>query len=146
MLEWIKQKKLTGRFSTTDMGEVSLLHEMGVTRDRKKGTVAITQDNYTKSLLERYGMGNYNPTYTPGVESELSLDQPEEKLSEQGGQSAFSGHHGQRGVPRTGKSLRHPVLRRPTGEGDVHTFQGSHGGGQAPTSPPGQDNGLRHHV
>ena len=33
-----------------------------------------------KSLLERYGMGNCNPTYTPGVGSELSLDQPEEKL------------------------------------------------------------------
>ena len=53
---------------------------MGVTRDRGEGTVTITQDNYTKSLLERYGMGNCNLRYTPGVGSDLFLDKPEEKL------------------------------------------------------------------
>ena len=46
----------------------------------KKGTVTITQDNYTKSLLERCGMGNCNLRYTPGVGSDLFLNQPEEKL------------------------------------------------------------------
>ena len=75
----IKQQ-LMSRFSMTDMGDVSLVLGMGVTRDRAKGTVTITQDNYTKSLLERYGMASCNPTYTPGVGKELSLDQPEEKL------------------------------------------------------------------
>ena len=65
---------------TNIIGEVSLVLGMGVTRDREKGTMTITQDNYTKSLLERYGMGNCNPTYTSGVGGELSLDQPEEKL------------------------------------------------------------------
>ena len=44
------------------------------------GTATITQDNYTKSLLERYGMGNCNLRYAPGVGSDLFLDQPEEKL------------------------------------------------------------------
>ena len=39
-----------------------------------------TQDNYTKSLLERYGMRNCNFRYTPSVGSDLFLDQPEEKL------------------------------------------------------------------
>ena len=53
---------------------------MGVTRDRGEGAVTITQDNYTKSLLERYGMENCNLRYTPGVGSDLFLNKPEEKL------------------------------------------------------------------
>ena len=43
--------------------------------------MTITQDNYTKSLLERYGMGKCNLRYTPDAGSDLFLDQPEEKLS-----------------------------------------------------------------
>ena len=69
-----------GRFSMTDMGDVSLVLGMKVTRDRTKGTVTITQENYVKSLLERYGMGNCNPAHTPCVGKQLSLDQPEENL------------------------------------------------------------------
>ena len=53
---------------------------MGVTRDREKGTVIITQEKCTKSLLERYGMASCNSTYTPGVRKKLWLDQPEERL------------------------------------------------------------------
>ena len=52
---------------------------VGVTRDREKGAVTITQEKYTKSLLERYGMASFKSTYTPGVGKELSLDQPEER-------------------------------------------------------------------
>ena len=33
-----------------------------------------------KSLLERYGIGNCNPAYTPGVGKGLSVDQPEENI------------------------------------------------------------------
>ena len=66
VLERIK-RKLMGRFSMTDMGDVSLVLRMEVTRDRTKRTVTITQENYVKSLLERYGMGNCNPAHTPGV-------------------------------------------------------------------------------
>ena len=54
VLERIK-RKLMGRFSMTDMGDVLLMFGMEVTRDRKKGTVTITQENYVKFLLERYG-------------------------------------------------------------------------------------------
>ena len=66
VLERIK-RKLMGRLSMTDMGDVLLVFGMEVTRDRTKGTVTITQENYVKSLLERYGMGNCNPAHTPGV-------------------------------------------------------------------------------
>ena len=52
----------------TDMGDVSIVLGMGVTRDRKKGTVTITQEKYTKFLLERCSMASCTSTYTPGVE------------------------------------------------------------------------------
>ena len=64
----------------TDMGDVSLVLGMEVTRDRTKGTVTITQENYVKFLLEWYGMENFNPAYTPGVGKKLSLDQPRENI------------------------------------------------------------------
>ena len=66
VLERIK-RKLMGRFSMTDMEDVLLVFGMEVTRDRTKGTVTITQENYVKSLLERYGVGNWNPAHTPDV-------------------------------------------------------------------------------
>ena len=66
MLRRIKQE-LMSRFSMTDTGDVPLVLGMGVTRDREKGKVTITQEKYTKSLLERYGMASSNSTCTPGV-------------------------------------------------------------------------------
>ena len=79
VLERIK-RKLMGRFSMTDMGDVSLVFGMQVNRDRTKGTVTITHENDVKSSMERYGMGNCNIARTPGVGNELSLDQPEENI------------------------------------------------------------------
>ena len=76
MLGRIKQK-LMSRVSMTDMGDVSLVLGMVVTRDRGKGAVTITQDKYTETLLERDGKANCSSTYVPGVGKELSLDQPE---------------------------------------------------------------------
>ena len=67
MLERIK-RKLMGRFLMTDMEDMLLVFGMEVTCDRTKGTVTITQENYVKSLLERYGMGDCNPAHTPGLE------------------------------------------------------------------------------
>ena len=59
---------------------MSLVLGMGVTRDRKKGTVTVSQGQYTKSILERFGMANCNPAYKPGVGTKLSLNQSAEKL------------------------------------------------------------------
>ena len=53
-----------GRFSMTDMGDVSLVLEMEVTRDRTKGTVTITQENYVKSLSGT-GWGTATPRIRP---------------------------------------------------------------------------------
>ena len=129
----------------TNMGEVSPVLGMGVTRDREKGTVTITQYNYTKSLLERYGMGNCNPTYTSGVGGELSLNQPEEKLLSKKEKQRFQVITGS--VMYPGQVIRYDILYSITNwRGRYPTFQGSHGAGQAPTLLPGWDNGLHHHV
>ena len=40
----------------------------------------ISQEEYTKSILERFGMGNSKPVCTTGFGSELSTKQPEETL------------------------------------------------------------------
>ena len=53
VLRRIKQK-LMSRFSLTDMGDVSFVLGMGVTRDRENRTVTITQEKYTKSLTSSY--------------------------------------------------------------------------------------------
>ena len=51
-----------------------------MTYHRKQGTLAITQENYTKSVLDKFGMGSCNPLSTLGFGSELSVEQPEEML------------------------------------------------------------------
>ena len=60
----------------TDMGDVSLVLGIGVTRHREKGTVTFSQDSYTTFLLERYGMASCNPARTSGVETALQLAMP----------------------------------------------------------------------
>ena len=79
MLETIKEK-LMRMFKMTDMGDVSLALSMQVTRDRERGMLPITQENYTKSILDRFGMGSCNPLSTPVFGLELSVEQPEETL------------------------------------------------------------------
>ena len=107
------------RFSLTDRGNVSLVLGMGVIRGCEKGTVVTTQEKYTKSLLELYSTASCKSTYTPGVEKELSLDQPEVRLLSMEGMTAFPGHQGQRNVPWISDSLWHLIPRQRNGNGDV---------------------------
>ena len=74
------KKALTDRFAMSDMGEVSLILGMTVTRDYDQGTLSITQKDYVENILERFGMEECNPVHTPGYGSELSNEQPEETL------------------------------------------------------------------
>ena len=77
MIETVKEK-LMDKFKMADMGDVSLVLGIQVTRDRERGTLTITQEDYTKSILDRFGMGSCNSLSTPGFGSELSAEQPEE--------------------------------------------------------------------
>ena len=69
-----------GKFKMTDMDDGSLVLGVQVTRDRERSTLTITQENYTKFILDRLGMESWNPLSTPGFSSELSVEQPEETL------------------------------------------------------------------
>ena len=68
------------RFKMTDMGDVSLVLGMQVTRDRQQKTMTISQENYTRSILEKFGMADCKPVSTPGFGQDLSTNQPEQTL------------------------------------------------------------------
>ena len=74
------KRKLMNRFTMTDMGDVSLVLGMQITRDREAGTLTISQEHYTKSILVRFGMAGCNPVHTTGAGAELSIDQPDDLL------------------------------------------------------------------
>lgn len=83
------KEKLLQRFTMTDLGEVSLILGMKITRDRKKKTLRISQTDYTKSILDKFNMSDCSPVSTPGVGVELSPDQPEETLLDTEGTKVF---------------------------------------------------------
>ena len=64
----------------SDLGNVSLVLGMQVSRDRAKGSLTISQESYTESILERFGMGNCKTLSTPDYGSEPSTVQPEATL------------------------------------------------------------------
>ena len=64
----------------TDMGAMSLVLGMEINRDLERGTLTISQEAYTKSILERFGMSEFKPTNTRGYGPELSNQQPDETL------------------------------------------------------------------
>ena len=61
------QEKLMSRFATTDMGDISMILSMQVTRNGEGGTLTISQVDYTRFVLEMYGMGKFKPVSTPGA-------------------------------------------------------------------------------
>ena len=62
-----KKKEFKERFEMADMGEVSRILGMEVTRDYDEGTVAITQTAYVDNILERFGMQDANAVHSPGT-------------------------------------------------------------------------------
>ena len=110
--------------------------------------MAITQEKYTKSLLERYGMASWNSTYTPGVGKELSLDQPEERPLSKEEKQRFQTITGS--VTYLGNVTRYDILyavnrlaRAMSKPLKAHMAAAKHLPG---TSLPGRDGGFRHHV
>ena len=61
------KKQLMGRFKMTDLGDVSKVLDMNVTRDRENGMITTDQKEYTEDILEPFGMRNCNVAFTPGV-------------------------------------------------------------------------------
>ena len=83
------KKQLMDRFEMTDLGDVSKVLGMNVTQNRVNGTITISQKDYTEDILERYGMTNCNVAFTPGVGSEISLDQLVDRLLDEQGKQRY---------------------------------------------------------
>ena len=83
------KKKLMDRFEMTDLGDMSKVLGMNVTRDRENGMIAIDQKDYTEDIYEHYGMTNWNVALTPGVGPEISLDQPADRLLDKQGKQQY---------------------------------------------------------
>lgn len=67
--------KLKQRFKISDMGEAMFVLGMDIKRDRERGTLTISQEAYSQSILERFEMSD-----SPGYGPELSNKQPEDTL------------------------------------------------------------------
>ena len=73
------------RWKVVSDKEIASLEKHGVFKlvpipSGKKGTITISQKDYTETAIQRCGMEGYNSAYTPGVGPEASLNQLEEKL------------------------------------------------------------------
>lgn len=68
------------KFNMIDVEDVSLVVGVQGTRDREKGMLTISQQNYTNLILKRFGMGSCKPFDTPEFGPELMAKQPEETL------------------------------------------------------------------
>jgi hypothetical protein len=76
----IQDKEALSRFyQMTDLGEMGWILGIRITRDREKGTLALSQEKFIKEILERYGMSNSRPISTPALPNErlIKLSSPE---------------------------------------------------------------------
>ena len=63
----VKQLKtdLSARFEMTDLGEAEYVLGLQITRDRRRRSLSLSQADYIRRLLERYGMTHCNNAPTP---------------------------------------------------------------------------------
>ena len=66
---------LMDRFAMTDMGDISMVVDMQIARNREDKTLTISQEHYAKSVLARFGMAESNPVPTTIAGAELSVKQ-----------------------------------------------------------------------
>ena len=68
-----KTKAFLIKFAMKDLGDVSLVSGMQVSRDRLKGTLDINQAIYVNAILQRYGFVHSRSVSTPGTGKPLDL-------------------------------------------------------------------------
>ena len=117
-----KKKELTDRFEMTDMGEVKRILGIDVQRDYEQGTLAISQEHYVNTLLERFGMQEANP-----------VSRPNPRIH---GQENLPVDDGKHPLPGPVHAIR-PLLRCPTTfQGLQQPGAGEHDSSQARSSIP----------
>ena len=55
LLDKLKKQRMD-RYEMTDMGDVSRILGMNVTRDREQGIITTSQKDYTEGIVQRYEM------------------------------------------------------------------------------------------
>ena len=131
-----KKKELTDRFEMTDMGEVKRILGIDVQRDYEQGTLAISQEHYVNTLLERFGMQEANPVSTPGYGAEISTNQPQDQILGSTDKKNLPVDDGKHPLPGPVHAIR-PLLRCPTTfQGLQQPGAGEHDSSQARSSIP----------
>ena len=74
------KEMLKARYQMTDLGEISWILGIHVTRDRKAGWVALSQEKYIQEMLERFGKSNVWPISTPTLANERLTKLPSPEL------------------------------------------------------------------
>jgi hypothetical protein len=59
------KKSLSSRYEMTDLGEIQSYLGVNIIRDRANRTMDIDQKEYVQTIVERFGMRDANPVYTP---------------------------------------------------------------------------------
>jgi hypothetical protein len=73
------KEELKRHYQMTDLGEISWILGICITRDRKAGWVALSQEKYIREVLERFGKADTRPISTPALANErlTKLNSPE---------------------------------------------------------------------
>jgi hypothetical protein len=87
-LEWITSAKraIGEQFRMTDFGEAKFIVGMNIVRNREVGTISLSQEQYTKEILEKYGVLDSIPSKIPMApthyrDGEVASDQDKEAMS-----------------------------------------------------------------
>jgi len=79
------KESLASRYEMTDMGEIQSYLGVNITRDHANCTMEINQTDYIQQVVERFGMRDVNPVYTPlpaGAEAHLVKYEDQASTSE----------------------------------------------------------------
>ena len=123
------KSQLMDRFSMTDMGDVSKVLGVQVTRVREAKTLTISQEHYARSALARSGMAERNPAQPSTYDWSRTgvISQPAGRdAARLYGHPTFSGHQGVSDVPEPTHTLRHRLRRQPTSPSREQTIPTTH--------------------
>ena len=139
------KEKVKQRLKMARIGAVSLILGMEMRRDLESGTLTISQEDYSKSILEWFGMSECRPTNPPGYGPELFNRQPDETLPDKERNKRYHGIVGC--LVCVYQVLRYDIMYAvPTGSPDCETQQDPHGNDEAHSPLPRGDNRLQHYV
>jgi hypothetical protein len=72
--EWLRMKeKIFGTFKAKDLGPLQWVLNMKVTRDRDNRTITLSQQQYTKDVLARFGMTDAKPDILPHLSIPIQM-------------------------------------------------------------------------